>query len=94
MTKITTKERVHAIILDLAIDLKPIVRDIENSPETTQGHYGDYMAALSEAGSKANRHIVATALIVAGANVIGMKGAMQAHGIPLTGIEKWVGLEV
>lgn len=33
-------------------DFKPIVERIENSLATTQGHYGDYMALLSQTKSK------------------------------------------
>ncbi len=85
----TTIQEVHALIIDIAQDLKPIVANIEKSPETTQHHYGDYMAAIGEYKSPHNK-IIATALLVAGANIHGVKSACKIHHISTEGFEKWV----
>lgn len=70
-----------AILKDVAIDLEPLVRDIEDSPMTTQNHYGDYMSVLSQAGDSDNKRFIALALIDAGANKQGVRDALRAHGL-------------
>jgi hypothetical protein len=73
---------IDAIVKDLAKDLKPLVRDIEDSPKTTQNHYGSYMSVLSQIGGDAdNKRLIALALIDAGANEQGVRDALRAHGV-------------
>jgi RNA binding exosome subunit len=74
-------EEQKAILRDIARDLEPLVRDIEDSPMTTQNHYGDYMSVLSQAGDSDNRRFIALALIDAGANKQGVRDALRAHGL-------------
>jgi len=71
--------KVIAVIDDLANDLRPIVKSIENCPMTTRGHYGRYMGIIGNV-AKGNRQVgalVAQALIDAGANVQGIKDAFR-----------------
>lgn len=64
------------LIDDLAADLRATVRQIESGPETTQGHYGDYLSLLSHFPTD-RQNIVALALVRAGANVTGLGAAVR-----------------
>jgi len=70
-----------AILKDIAKDLEPLVREVEQSPMTTQNHYGDYMSILSQSGDADNKRFIALALIDAGANKQGVRDALRAHGL-------------
>lgn len=70
----------------LAELFKPVVDAIEAMPETTKGHYGDYMAAIDKIAAKqpnAPRTIyiaIGVALQRAGANKFGVQSALRAMG--------------
>lgn len=71
--------------IDEAVALiKPIVLKIEKSPPSTKDHYSQYMAVLSEDETEGGRHRLALLLIVAGANVNGVRAALAIlNGTPL-----------
>jgi hypothetical protein len=64
----------------LAEDLKDYVQKTEESLPTTQNHYGEYMRFLSL--FKGSRDIIATALVMAGANRAGVASALRIVGDP------------
>lgn len=68
-----------AIVTDLADDLRDTVKEIEGSPEMTQGHYGRYMSVISMLadGNVRMGRIIARALIEAGANRQGVQSALR-----------------
>lgn len=55
-------------------DIQKMVKDIEAKPATTQHHYGDYGAALSQMaqGRRIVAQLLALAFIKAGANRTGV----------------------
>lgn len=68
------------LVMDLASDFAPVVKDIESSRySTTQNNYGRYMSLISSMskGDKKRAEIIAMALITAGANRSGVKSALQ-----------------
>ena len=71
--------QVQQLIDDLALDLKEAVAQIEASLETTQHHYGDYGALISQLanGRKPVALVIGHALIKAGANPIGVANAIK-----------------
>jgi hypothetical protein len=72
-------EQIAALVLDLAQDFKPLVAKIESGIQTTQNHYGRYMAIISTFG-KGDRNVsevIARALVQAGANVPGVASAQS-----------------
>ena len=58
-------------------DIQDIVKRVEAKPETTQGHYGDYLGYLNMSGDPGIRTIFARALIDLGADVRGVSGALR-----------------
>ena len=88
-------------LLDDFVEIfKPEVKKIEAMPATTQNHYGNYMALLSAMKKPANvTKFIAIALMRAGANVAGVKSALQimygefAHGGGL-GLHRYAAEEV
>jgi hypothetical protein len=76
----TQKEKETKLILDLAEDFAPFVKDVENGIETTRNHYGRYGAMLCKLskGSKRNATIFAYAMMQAGANGQGISDALSA----------------
>jgi len=79
MTTEQKQAKVTEMVAALKPDLEPLVAQIEARPETTQGHYGDYMAVISDLaqGSKTMAQLVALALIESGANRRGVAAALQ-----------------
>jgi len=73
----TRKEKIEALVKELAVDLVPAVSKIEASVATTQNHYGDYLSILSVPKSQTERKLVALALLEAGANRNGIVSAMH-----------------
>ena len=73
------KQKVADLINGLAEDFKPIVRDTEAKPETTQHHYGDYGGIISSLskGKAGAAKIIAAALIKAGANATGVTNGLN-----------------
>jgi len=66
-----------ALITDLAKEVKPYVERIEAKVMTTQNHYGDYMALLSQFKDKMTLLAMAMACKEAGANIDGVNSAVQ-----------------
>jgi len=77
-----TKEQETKLILDLAEDLAPFVRDVETGkiPQTTRNNYGSYGQMLTRLSNRKRRGaiILSYALIKAGANAQGVSDALQA----------------
>jgi hypothetical protein len=75
----TQKEKEAKLVMDLAEDLAPFVKDTENSIKTTKNHYGKYGAMLSKLskGNKKVATILAYAMIQAGANNQGVSDALN-----------------
>lgn len=75
----TSKQKIDAIVADLATGLEPMVQDIESSAPTTRNHYGRYMAVIAKLahGDKATANIVALALLQAGGNRQGILDGRQ-----------------
>ena len=68
------------LVMDLASDFAPVVKDIEGSRySTTQNNYGRYMSLINSMskGDKKRAEIIAMALITAGANRSGVKSALR-----------------
>ena len=63
---------------DLAREFAPMVAKIEAGLETTQDHYGRYMAILGVFEHEQSRRIAAVALVRAGANRRGVGSAFEA----------------
>lgn len=71
--------KIAELITSLAADFKDDVAKIEGGIKTTQNHYGRYMALLSTMNqNKTTTHILALALIEAGAN---RQGVLDAYKI-------------
>ena len=64
------------LITDLAGDVRETVEKIESGIKTTQNNYGRYAAILASF-KPANRHVMALALIEAGANSAGVRSALK-----------------
>ena len=76
VTKTTVNEAIEQMATDP--DVKTLVREIEDSPATTKGHYGRYMAFLSNFNDvKIATLVIAPALIQAGANAYGVDWAVK-----------------
>ena len=75
----TDKDKLDAIITDLANDLKPVVQKIEEKLPITKGHYGDYLGLFSalSRGDRRMGKIICAALLVAGANHDGVASAYK-----------------
>jgi hypothetical protein len=75
----TQREKETKLIMELAEDFAPFVKDVENSIATTRNHYGRYGAMLTRLskGSKRNATIFAYAMIQAGANGQGVSDALN-----------------
>lgn len=76
-----TKEQETELILDLAKDLAPFVRDVESGkiPKTTRNSYGTYGQMLTRLskGKRRGAIILSYALLQAGANAQGVSDALQ-----------------
>ncbi len=78
MTNATNVEAALGQLLrDLVAELHETVEKIEAGPYLTKGHYGDYMALLSPADEYWKRKLVATALMLAGADRDGVADALR-----------------
>ena len=80
---IQTKEQALEIVNEIAIELQPIVKNIESTIKTTKNNYGAYMSLiskLSEGKETDYANMICAALIVAGAN---KNGVMDARKIIL-----------
>ena len=64
------------LIREMADDLRETVTEIEADPHLTKGHYGDYLAILSKFEGP-RRGVVATALVLAGADRDGVAVAIK-----------------
>ena len=73
----TTEEKLKKVIQAIAADPKLIayIKEIEKKPETTKGHYGEYMRFISDF-PQSMRKIIAAGLMQAGADIEGVQGAM------------------
>lgn len=80
-TQTELNEKIESAIESIATDqdVIAIVKGIEAGPETTQGHYADYMMLLTQYAktSKALLYVFSQALIRAGANAYGVKWAIK-----------------
>ena len=72
-------KKINSAIDDLARDpdIIKIVSDIEGRIKTTKGHYGDYMAFLTNFKDRTSLYIMSQALIKAGADQEGISGALM-----------------
>lgn len=80
MTSEEKKEKLLAMISEMADDLKGVVEEIENnSMQVTQHNYDRYMTVIHELsnGNKTQAMLVVMALLDAGANREGVKNAMR-----------------
>jgi hypothetical protein len=69
---------VQAEVERLKLALLPTVVGIENGPELTRGHYGEYMTILNTCkGDKFFKSCVAQAMIQAGGNKEGVDSALR-----------------
>jgi hypothetical protein len=72
-------DKYEKIVAEIAEGLKGFVTDTETSIATTQNHYGEYMGLLMRFTDDASqRAILASALIIAGANEQGVRDALKA----------------
>lgn len=78
-TKTENKMQNAIDMLAADLDVIKIVEDIERKPQTTKGHYGDYMSFLApfRERSKTTCIIMGEALIKAGANAYGVQSALN-----------------
>lgn len=76
-----TRERFITAVARLAAEpeLAEIVKSIKARPETTQGHYGDFMALLSDV-TGGQRMVLAGALIENGAGRYTIKTIIEIIG--------------
>ena len=76
-----TKEQEAELILELAEELAPFVRDVESGkiPKTTRNSYGAYGQMLTRLskGKRRGAIILSYALLKAGANAQGISDALQ-----------------
>ena len=73
----TDQKKLTQITAELADDLRPEVERIESQPyKTTQNNYGLYLALLSNHDPQV-AGVIASALILAGANRGGVMSALQ-----------------
>ena len=76
-----TKEQETKLILDLAQELAPFVKDVESGkiPQTTRNSYGTYGQMLTRLsnGKRRGAIILCYALLKAGANAQGVSDALQ-----------------
>lgn len=75
-----TQTKVNEAIEQMATDpdIKTLVREIEAGIPTTKGHYGRYMAFLSNFNDvKIAALVIAPAMIKAGANAYGVNWAVK-----------------
>ena len=80
--ELKTTEQIEKFIQEIANDFIPLITEIENSIETTQNHYGDYLQLINQISDNPQiQKLLATALIVAGANIAGISAAMSIQGI-------------
>jgi hypothetical protein len=79
MTDQEKADKLNQLIYELSQDVAPEVQRIEASIETTQNHYGDYGALISQVsgGKPAVAKIIAAALIKAGANQAGVTNGLN-----------------
>ena len=72
--KIKLQKAIELYANYLLPEVKTIVKNIEAKPETTQGHYGEYLRILT--GLKGfNLFAMSRALVLAGASQEGLQGA-------------------
>ena len=78
----TDKEKLDALVADMAETLRPMVAEIESSTKMTQCHYGRYMSLITQlsGGDKTQGRFIALALIEAGGNKNGVNNALHIHG--------------
>ena len=63
-------------------ELKEMIKNVENKPETTKNRYGNYMELISFLiDAKVNKNIVKELLIKCGGNVNGINDAMKIFNI-------------
>jgi len=68
----------QAVVDKIVEELRPLVQEIENGPETTRYHYRDYMNILAKyPEEKDQRYTMAVLLIKAGANPEGVEWAAR-----------------
>ena len=75
-----TKEKETELIMQLAEDVAPFVREVESGIKTTRNNYGRYGAMLTRLskGNKKMAMILGYAMMQAGANGQGVHDALQA----------------
>ena len=80
MTK-EQQDKLNKVIDEFAADpdIKALVEEIEKRPATTQHHYGDYGAALSQLskGSKTMAYVLAQAMKQCGGHPVGIGNAFK-----------------
>ena len=72
--KIKMQELIEAYANELLPEAKIMVENINKKPETTKGHYGEYLSILSGLHGL-SLFAMSRALILAGADHEGMQGA-------------------
>ena len=80
MTNEIGKEKVRAIIKEMAEDVKDVVKEIEEKDPSTRNHYAKYASiikALTREKGSSMKYAVGLALIEAGANPQGVRDAVS-----------------
>lgn len=75
-----TSPELAQAVTTLADSIRPLLQEIHDTPPTTRNYYGDYMAILAGTDSQQRRYLFALAMIEAGANVEGIRDAMNLLG--------------
>lgn len=79
MTETEKKDKLREVIAELAKDpvILEFVKDVEESPATTEYHYGRYMSFLSQSKTESEIKFAAMVLLKAGANRLGVGWAVR-----------------
>lgn len=73
------KEKVRAIIKEMAEDVEEVVKEVEGRDPSTRGHYANYATIIKDLTrdkGSSMKYAVALALIEAGANPQGVRDAV------------------
>ena len=77
----TDKTQIDSLVAEMAADpdIIKLVSHIEESLATTKNHYGNYGSVISRLsnGNKTAAGVIASALVLAGANKTGVSAALK-----------------